>query len=132
MYSPFELPESRSSHLWSVTCLSSHLTCSTFPLPGLIQRKALYTLLHSPLTISVGGIPANAQTVSLALTHLNAVFHWTNTLLFFGTPRHYWRQPRLRLHIGESTWQHSGTAYTYPRSVPLGSKRADLCSQQNH
>ncbi len=36
VHSPFELPESCSFHLWSVTCFSSHLPQSVFPLSGLI------------------------------------------------------------------------------------------------
>ncbi len=34
------------ANLWSMTCLSSYLTCSAFPLPRLIWHLVLYILLH--------------------------------------------------------------------------------------
>ncbi len=85
VHSLFELPESRSSHLWNVTCLLSHLTHSTFPLPRLIQHMILYTLLHTSSTISIRLIPASTQTTSVetvrfTLKHLNTAFHWTKTI----------------------------------------------------
>ncbi len=54
--SPLELSESRFFHLRSMTYLSSRLTCSAFALFGLTQRVALYTLLCSSETISIGVI----------------------------------------------------------------------------
>ncbi len=39
VHSPFQLWKSRSSHLWSVICLLSHLTRSTFSLPRLLTPQ---------------------------------------------------------------------------------------------
>ncbi len=88
----FELPESRPSHLWSVTYFLSHPTLSALPLSGLIRLVALYTLLCSFLTISIRVIPASTETDSCGDSAigtdntLTQVSIGPKSFLFFYTP----------------------------------------------
>ncbi len=71
--------------IYSVACLSTQVTHSAFSLRRLIRCVALYTLLRSSTTISIGSIPAGTQmasmeTVQQALTHLNTAFCGTKAI----------------------------------------------------
>ncbi len=110
-------------HLQSVTCLLSHLSCNTFPFLGLIWCVALYTILHSSLTILVR---------VYLLTHKLPLWrqcrrYWHTLMqfsvepkpfLFFGTSWGLWCQSRLGLHTGGPTLQYSPAGYIYLCSAP--------------
>ncbi len=106
-----------------LTMIGTKLTRCAFPLCGLMWHVVLCTPCTHQRWSQLGVyLPAHILPVWRQWNK-----HWHTLMqpsigpklsLFFGTPWHWWRQPRFGLHIGGPTWQHSPKAYAYPRPPP--------------